>query len=72
MEGKTSLYVRQKLERAGFDVQTFLGHHGLIAEIKGESSEVIAIRADMDALLQEIDGVGIATDRFLVDPSCDT
>ncbi|MGS2780071.1 amidohydrolase [Robertmurraya sp. GLU-23] len=56
-EEKTSLYVRQKLEGAGFDVQTFQGHYGLIAEIKGESNEVIAIRADMDALLQEIDGV---------------
>lgn len=56
-EEKTSLYVRRKLEEAGVDVQTFKGHYGLIAEIKGESNEVIAIRADMDALLQEIDGV---------------
>lgn len=56
-EEKTSQYVKEKLEEAGLDVQTFQGHFGLIAEIKGESNEVLAIRADMDALLQEVNGV---------------
>lgn len=57
MEEKTSSYLRTKLYEAGFSVKTYEGHYGFIAELKGEQSEVIALRADMDALLQEEDGV---------------
>ncbi|WRP04687.1 amidohydrolase [Rossellomorea aquimaris] len=57
MEEKTSSYLKTKLSQAGFTIRTYEGHYGFIAELKGEQSEVIALRADMDALLQEVDGV---------------
>jgi amidohydrolase len=56
-EEKTSRYIREKLSQAGFKVQTYKEHFGFIAELEGESEEVIALRADMDALWQEVDGV---------------
>ncbi|MFC0272592.1 amidohydrolase [Metabacillus herbersteinensis] len=56
-EEKTSTYIREKLLQAGVSVQTYDGHFGLVAEIEGEKQDVIAIRADMDALVQEVDGV---------------
>lgn len=56
-EKNTSHYIKQYLEKAGFSVKTFADHYGLIAEIRGESPEVVALRADMDALVQEVGGV---------------
>lgn len=56
MEEKTSSYIKEKLTRAGFQVKTFEDHFGLVAEIQGETNDVIALRADMDALVQEVDG----------------
>lgn len=56
-EAKTSFYLKDCLQHAGFLVRTFESHFGLIAEIKGETSHVIALRADMDALVQEVNGV---------------
>ena len=55
-EEKTSRYLQKALSDAGFSVQTFADHYGFIAELQGEKREVIALRADMDALMQEIDG----------------
>lgn len=56
-EEKTAAYLRERLLEAGIPVRRFDGHHGFIAEIAGESDEVVALRADMDALVQEVDGV---------------
>ncbi|WP_409304173.1 amidohydrolase [Peribacillus sp. SCS-155] len=56
-EEQTSRYIRERLTEAGLSVKTFSGHYGLIAEIPGQSSEIVALRADMDALVQEVDGV---------------
>lgn len=56
-EEKTARYLRERLTEAGIAVKTFEGHHGFIAEIAGDSEEVVALRADMDALVQEVDGV---------------
>ncbi|PLT30752.1 amidohydrolase [Peribacillus deserti] len=56
-EKQTSAYIRKRLTDAGISVRTFDQHYGLIAEIPGETEEVVALRADMDALLQEVDGV---------------
>ena len=56
-EEKTSKYIRNRLVEAGFHVKTFQAHYGLIAELKGELESVVAIRADMDALVQEVEGV---------------
>ncbi|MDQ0857796.1 amidohydrolase [Bacillus sp. V2I10] len=56
-EEKTSQYIKEKLVNAGFIIQTYEGHFGFIAELEGEQSDVIALRADMDALVQEVDGV---------------
>ncbi|MGV2622519.1 UNVERIFIED_CONTAM: amidohydrolase [Halobacillus marinus] len=55
-EQNTSAYLRGRLEAAGFALRTFPDHHGFYAELSGETNAVIALRADMDALLQEVDG----------------
>jgi len=56
-EEKTAKYIKNRLIEAGFHVKTFQTHYGLIAELKGELETVVAVRADMDALVQEVDGV---------------
>ncbi|WP_407728529.1 amidohydrolase (plasmid) [Priestia megaterium] len=55
-EKKTSDYLLESLKKAGLKVKTFQEHYGIIAEIPGRLSRVVALRADMDALLQEVDG----------------
>lgn len=52
----TTAYLKKLIEQEGFSVQTFDGCTGLVVEI-GEGSTCIGIRADMDALWQEVDGV---------------
>ncbi|MFC7394784.1 M20 peptidase aminoacylase family protein [Scopulibacillus cellulosilyticus] len=56
-EKKTSYYIYQFLKRLGMEIKTFDNHYGIVAEIPGEIEEVVACRADMDALVQEVDGV---------------
>ncbi|MDR4945003.1 amidohydrolase [Neobacillus cucumis] len=56
-EEKTSGYIAKKLQTAGFKVKKYKGHYGMTAEIPGESNQIIALRADMDALVQEVNGV---------------
>ncbi|QBP39979.1 M20 peptidase aminoacylase family protein [Paenisporosarcina antarctica] len=52
----TTAYLKKIIEQEGFSVQTFDGCTGLVVEI-GEGPTCIGIRADMDALWQEVDGV---------------
>lgn len=59
-EEKTSGYLVKRLKKAGFQVKTFPDHYGIIAEIPGKSDDVVALRGDMDALLQEVKGEVIA------------
>lgn len=59
-EKQTSRYLQDKLSAAGLTITTYTGHHGFIAEIAGDAKGVIALRADMDALVQEVDGKVIA------------
>ncbi|PLS01396.1 amidohydrolase [Neobacillus cucumis] len=56
-EEKTSGYIAEKLQNAGLKVKRFKDHFGIIAEIPGISNQVVALRADMDALVQEVNGV---------------
>jgi amidohydrolase len=56
-EEKTAQYLKEKLSRAGYHIQTFEGHFGFVAEFNRKSAQVIALRADMDALVQEVEGV---------------
>lgn len=56
-EEKTSHYIMKYLQKAGLTLKTFPDHYGIIAEIPGQSSEVVALRADMDALVQEVDEI---------------
>jgi amidohydrolase len=56
-EEKTSRYILECLKKAGLTVKTFHSHYGIVAEIPGQSNQVVALRADMDALVQEVDGI---------------
>ncbi len=56
-EEKTSKYIKEMLEDKGINVKSFPGHYGLVAEIPGKKQGVIALRADMDALVQEVGGM---------------
>ena len=57
-EVKTSAYIKQKLEKAGFEVISNVNNTtGLIGILRGEEpGPVFAVRADMDALVFKIDG----------------
>ncbi|ARD48318.1 amidohydrolase [Sporosarcina sp. P33] len=55
-ERNTSRYLQDKLSAAGLTITAYQGHYGFIAEMAGKKEGVIALRADMDALVQEIDG----------------
>jgi len=55
-EYKTTEYLVQFLEERGISVKRFDHHTGLIAEV-GSGKPVVGLRADIDALWQEVDGV---------------
>ncbi|MBO0997346.1 amidohydrolase [Bacillus sp. SD075] len=55
-EERTSSYIMKCLKKAGITLKKFQGHFGIIAEIPGISKKVVALRADMDALVQEVGG----------------
>ncbi|PUB16683.1 amidohydrolase [Paenisporosarcina sp. OV554] len=55
-EIKTTAKIATILDRLGVTYRTFSDVTGLVAEI-GSGTEVIAVRADIDALWQEVDGV---------------
>src|SRR5687768_14535190 len=52
----TTAYLKKLIEQEGFSVRTFDDSTGLVVEI-GEGPTCIGIRADLDALWQEVDGV---------------
>ncbi|MFK2826371.1 M20 peptidase aminoacylase family protein [Bacillus sp. B190/17] len=54
-ETETTAYIAGLLKKEGVFVSTFDDCTGLIAEI-GSGKPIIAVRADMDALWQEVDG----------------
>lgn len=54
-ESNTTNYIKEILTSLGCRVKTFNNHTGVIGEI-GEGKPVVAVRADMDALWQEVDG----------------
>lgn len=62
-EYKTTEYIKQFLQEQGFHVQTFSDCPGLVSEI-GTGDFCIALRTDMDALWQEVDG------KFCANHSC--
>lgn len=54
-EVETTNYIKNLLESEGVQVRTFTDIPGLVAEI-GSGKPVVAVRADMDALWQRVDG----------------
>ncbi|USG67113.1 M20 peptidase aminoacylase family protein [Brevibacillus ruminantium] len=56
-EEKTSQYLANRLKEAGLTVKTYPDHFGLTVDIEGEEKEIVGLRADMDALVQEVNGV---------------
>lgn len=55
-EHETTAFIQQQLKALGYTVTTFPDTPGLIAEL-GSGQPIIGIRADMDALWQEVDGI---------------
>ncbi|WP_018924576.1 amidohydrolase [Salsuginibacillus kocurii] len=55
-EWETTNYIQHELEAAGIQVETFGDIPGLTATI-GSGRPIVGLRADMDALMQEVDGV---------------
>ncbi|GER67501.1 amidohydrolase AmhX [Weizmannia acidilactici] len=55
-EYRTTQFLKEKLTGLGCRVKTFGDDPGVVAEF-GSESPVVGIRADMDALWQEVDGV---------------
>ncbi|MGC9114974.1 MAG: M20 metallopeptidase family protein [Fervidicoccaceae archaeon] len=56
-ERRTSSIVAQKLKEWGYDVKLGSGEVGVIATMNGSGHNVLAIRADMDALpIEEVEG----------------
>lgn len=62
-EYKTTEYIRDFLQKEGFAVQTFDDCTGLVAEM-GTGGRCVALRTDMDALWQEVNG------KFQANHSC--
>ena len=62
-EYKTTEFIRTFLQEKGFEVQTFDDCTGLVVEI-GSGDHCVALRTDMDALWQEVDG------KFQANHSC--
>lgn len=54
-EVRTTAHLKKVIENEGFHVQTFDDCTGLVVEV-GEGAYCIGIRADIDALWQEVDG----------------
>ncbi|MBO8172247.1 MAG: M20 peptidase aminoacylase family protein [Bacillaceae bacterium] len=61
-EVNTTKYLQKKLQDLGFQTHTFDDCTGVVGEWKGSDSSAptVALRADMDALWQEVDGVWCA------------
>src|SRR5690606_27187688 len=57
-ETNTTEYIKKRLEQAGCSVETFEDGTGVIGDYGDFSGDVpiVAIRADMDALWQEVNG----------------
>jgi len=49
-EEKTSARLADELKRAGYEVTTGVGGHGVVAVLKNGSGPTVLVRADMDAL----------------------
>lgn len=55
-EVETTAYIKKLLKPIGYKIEEFTDHTGLVATI-GSGAPVVALRADIDALWQEVDGV---------------
>ncbi|GAY78258.1 amidohydrolase AmhX [Sporolactobacillus inulinus] len=54
-EFQTTEFIQKQLDTLGYRTHTFADCPGVIAEI-GSGKPVVALRADMDALWQEVNG----------------
>ena len=56
-EFKTAAFLAEELKKAGFSVETGLGGTGVVGILdSGKPGPVVALRADMDALVHTVDG----------------
>ncbi|GAB7141251.1 M20 peptidase aminoacylase family protein [Deferribacterales bacterium RsTz2092] len=70
-EVKTSAYLAGELKKAGFEVTTNVGGHGVVGLLKGtDSGPVVAVRGDMDALTHAIGGKTVCVHSCGHDANC--
>lgn len=69
-EEKTGERVAEELQRAGFDVTSRVGGHGVVAVLKNGQGPVILVRTDLDALpVKEQTGLPYASQARATDDS---
>ncbi|MFG3284539.1 amidohydrolase [Streptomyces sp. NPDC048111] len=67
-EERTAAVAADHLEKAGFEVVTGIGGHGVAGVLRNGEGPVVMLRADMDALpVREATGLAYASDRRAVD-----
>lgn len=70
-EYKTSAWLAERIQAAGFAVKTGIGGTGIVAELKGrEPGPVVALRADMDALAHTVNGKDVCVHSCGHDSHC--
>src|SRR5699024_3149657 len=72
-EEKTAVFIKEKLESIGLDVQSNIGGNGVVASLSGDQpGQTIALRADFDALpIQDLKDVPYKSKKPRVMYMCD-
>ncbi|MEG0820316.1 MAG: amidohydrolase [Burkholderiaceae bacterium] len=70
-EFKTSAWLAERIQAAGFDVTSGIAGTGIVATLRGAApGPVVAVRADMDALPHTVDGEKIKVHSCGHDANC--
>ena len=70
-EWRTSAWLAEKIQAAGFTTITGIGGTGIVATLKGKEPGItVALRADMDALVHTLDGKEVCVHSCGHDAHC--